>query len=67
VFEGFNTVNPLGKAEVVITYTLPDTITKDNYKLLIQKQPGEAKAKLKVYVDNAVKFDAPFTVDKEVK
>jgi hypothetical protein len=67
VFEGFNTVNPLGKAEVVITYTLPDTIKEDKYSLLVQKQPGEAKAKLKVYVNNTVKFDGPFIVDKDIR
>lgn len=67
VFEGFNTVNPLGKAEVIITYTLPDTIKEDNYSLLIQKQASESRAKLKVYVNNSVKFDGPFIVDKEIQ
>ena len=67
VFEGFNTVTPLGKSDVIITYTLPGTITEDNYKLLVQKQPGEAKAKLKVSVGNVTKFDGPFIVDKEIK
>ena len=67
VFEGFNTVTPLGKSDVIITYTLPGTITEENYKLLVQKQPGEAKAKLKVSVGNVTKFDGPFVVDKEIK
>lgn len=64
VFEGFMEVNPKGRAEVVITYTLPDTINKDNYKLLIQKQGGVSQQKIKVVVDKKKKYDGQFNVDQ---
>ncbi|MCR4329691.1 MAG: DUF4012 domain-containing protein [Candidatus Roizmanbacteria bacterium] len=41
VFEGFLVVNPMGFAEVRVTYEIPLSLLKDNkYTLLIQKQPG---------------------------
>jgi len=41
VFEGFLTVNPLGRALVEITYTVPVSAVKtEDYQLLFQKQPG---------------------------
>lgn len=42
VFEGFFGVNPMGKSTIKISYTLPDSIKKDGYSLMIQKQPGTA-------------------------
>lgn len=66
VFEGFMEVNPQGRAEVVITYTLPDSIKKDDYKLMIQKQGGVSQQKLKVVVDKKKKYDGPFNVDQVI-
>jgi hypothetical protein len=66
VFEGFMKVNPEGKAEVNISYTLPSSITEENYKLLIQKQPGVSEQKLKVEIDNKKKYDGVFDTDKEL-
>lgn len=51
VFEGFTTVNPEGKATVRVTYTLPSSISKDDYALFVQKQPGVEKQTLVVEVD----------------
>ncbi len=41
VFEGFLGVQPMGKATVRVSYTLPFKVkSKADYKLLVQKQPG---------------------------
>ncbi len=65
VFEGFLRVNPEGRAEAVVTYTLPDSISEDKYKLLIQKQPGVTEQELTVEVDGKKKYDGAFETDKE--
>jgi hypothetical protein len=67
VFEGFMRVNPEGRAEVTITYTLPDTITKDNYKLLVQKQGGVSEQEIEIVVDGKKKYDGPFNVDMTIE
>jgi len=67
VFEGFMTVDPEGVAEVRITYTLPSTITKDNYTLYVQKQPGVDNQTLTVEINGKKKFDGPFKVDTHIK
>lgn len=67
VFEGFMTVNPKGSATVTVEYTLPSSITEDNYRLLIQKQPGVEKQDLTVEVDGDQKFDGKFDTDREIK
>lgn len=66
VLEGFLVINPLGKAEVRVTYTLPDSIKKDNYALLIQKQPGTYDQKLNVELDGRKLYDGLLTTDLEV-
>lgn len=64
VFEGFLVVNPKSKAKVIVTYTLPSSITSENYKLLVQKQPGEADdMKIRIDVDGEKKFDEAFAAD----
>jgi hypothetical protein len=40
VFEGFLIVNPLGSARVDVTYTTPSLVKDNQYRILIQKQPG---------------------------
>lgn len=69
VFEGFMTVSPEGRSQVTITYTLPDSITKQNYQYMIQKQPGveNDKQDLKVTIGGARVFDGPFVKDKIFK
>jgi hypothetical protein len=68
VFEAYIEVLPQGKAEATFTYTLPTSISAQNYKLLIQKQAGEDKVTLNVNVDGVKKKDAvPLTTDLEVK
>lgn len=67
VFEGFMTVDPLGKATAVITYTLPPRISKDNYSLMVQKQPGEDMLKMSVEIDGKKVFTGPLEMDLELK
>ncbi len=68
VFEGFLTVTPQGKAEVEITYELPaDLASKENYSLLIQKQPGTEGDKFTVTVDNKGIFSGVLETDTELK
>ncbi|MCX7996365.1 MAG: DUF4012 domain-containing protein [Patescibacteria group bacterium] len=67
VFEGFMEVKPKGRAEVILTYTLPPRITKENYALMVQKQPGVSKQTLKIDVDGKTKYNGPFDVDQTIK
>jgi len=65
VFSGYFELRPLGLSKVVVTYTLPFKVD-DEYKLLIQKQPGTDKP---LYTISSGKFQDEFflLVDKEIK
>ncbi len=67
VYEGFLTVDPMGKATVIIKYTLPSSITSKDYSLLVQKQPGTDGQKLKIEVDGRKLFDGILDKDMEIK
>jgi hypothetical protein len=67
VFEGFFRVYPLGKAKVIISYYLPKTIKKENYRLLLQKQPGTKDQQLMVVIENKKMYEGIFDTDKEIK
>lgn len=67
VFEGFLTVTPMGKAQVVVRYTLPDAISDRDYKLLVQKQPGSENQTLEVQMNGKKLYDGVLDVDKEVR
>lgn len=67
VFEGYVEVTPMGKAEVIVTYTLPDSVNPKDYKLLVQKQAGTYEDKLKIDVNNKNLFTGVLVVDKEIK
>jgi hypothetical protein len=67
VFEGFMTVSPEGKAEVIVTYTLPESINQNGYSVLVQKQPGEETEQLQVEVSGKKLYDGLFDRDKELK
>ena len=54
VFEGFYTLSPQSVKKLEIEYTVPAaTITGDQYKLLIQKQPGTKDIKTTMTVGTA--------------
>jgi hypothetical protein len=67
VFEGYLEVPTQGKATVIVKYTLPSTVSADNYSLLIQKQPGEEGQKWKVEYNGRSLFDGVLEQDKEIK
>lgn len=67
VFEGFMTVDPKGSAEVTVTYTLPESVSEDNYSLLIQKQPSIDQQTIEVIVDGDQKYDDDFLVDLTIE
>jgi hypothetical protein len=64
VFEGFMIVNPEGRAEVTVDYTLPSGV--DGKKLLIQKQAGIQDQTWKVIIDGAKKFDGNLLKDMQL-
>ncbi len=67
VFEGYLEITPMGKAQVIVKYTLPDKLDGRDYKLLIQKQPGTYEDKLKVDVNGKNLYNGVLDMDKEIK
>lgn len=66
VFEGFLTVNPQGRAQVIVTYELPESVkTDDGY--MVQKQPGVEKQEVKVIVNGQTLYNGPFAKDLVLK
>ncbi len=67
VFEGFMEVQPQGKATVTISYILPFEVKdRDDYKLLIQKQPGTVGHQYTVYVNGKTIEKLPLITDEEI-
>lgn len=67
VFEGFLEVPTEGKATVVVTYTLPQDLSKKDYSILVQKQGGTDNQKLRVEYEGKTLFDGLLNVDKVIK
>lgn len=68
VFEGFLVVKPLGSAQVVIKYKLPFKIKRgEEYRLLIQKQPGTEGHEYRLFVDGREVEKFNLTADQELK
>ncbi len=58
VFEGYMTVNPLGKAVVKVSYEIPaSVIDGKEYRLLVQKQPGIDEMEMVVGYGKEEQFD----------
>ena len=66
VFEGFLTVRPLGSARIELKYQLPNKVEKNNYKLLVQKQPGTEGHQYTVIVNANKKEEFKLITDKEL-
>src|SRR3989338_5658456 len=66
VFEGYLEITPLGKAAVIVKYSLPPNIKSKDYEVLVQKQPGTYEDKLVVEVDGKKLYDGVLDVDKEI-
>ena len=57
-----------GETDVMIKYELPDSVTKDNYKLLIQKQSGVGDIPVKVTLKkDGQEFNQEQTMLKDLK
>jgi len=67
VFEGFLEVPTEGMAKIIVTYTLPDKIQANDYKLLIQKQPGVISQKVKVELNGRTLYNEDQVKDIEVR
>lgn len=65
VYEGFMIVNPEGRAEVSVEYTLPASIDTD--VLYIQKQPGVQEQQWSVTIDGALKYEGQLSKDMYVR
>lgn len=65
VFEGFMIVNPEGRAEVSVDYTLPAGV--DSGKLYIQKQAGTQEQQWGVTIEGEGKFSGVLMKDTIVK
>ncbi len=67
-FESFFTVNPLGKAEITYTYTLPfKAPTTGKLPVLIQKQPGVALIPYVIFVNGRQVEAFDLVQDKELE
>jgi hypothetical protein len=67
VFEGFFTLSPQSVKKLEVEYTVPaGTITSDDYKLLIQKQPGTKDIKSTITLGSAKPKTATLTSDQEI-
>lgn len=68
VFEGFLGVKPEGKAEVTVTYKLPFKVAnEEDYKLLIQKQPGTDAHTYSVSVNGGLISNTPLLTDQVIR
>ncbi len=65
VFEGYLEVPTQGKAQISVIYRLPQNLFNKNYQILIQKQPGTDKQKLRLEIEGKKVYDGVFDVDKE--
>lgn len=65
VFEGFLTVNPLGTAQLTVTYTSPVTSADNRYRLLIQRQSGASDQDLILKVNGKTKVNGKLLSDTE--
>src|SRR3989344_7682206 len=65
VFEGFLTIRPEGTAKIELEYTIPIKV-QDQYKLLIQKQPGTPGHTYEIEAFGKKQKAFPIDTDKEL-
>jgi len=63
VFEGYLEVIPKGKAQIVVSYALPESISKNNYSLLVEKQAGVESQEIKVDIDTKTTYSGSIRKD----
>ncbi len=67
IFEGFLRITPLGMSKVIVEYQLPERILSENYRLLIQKQPGTKDQKLTIRINGRKIYQGILEKDKWFK
>lgn len=65
VFEGFVIVNPLGVAQLTLTYTSPVKEVDEKYKLLIQRQSGSSDQNIILKLNGREKINSTLLSDTE--
>lgn len=65
VFEGFVTVNPLGVAQLTMTYTSPIKGSDGKYRLLIQRQSGSSDQNVILKLNGREKVNTTLLSDTE--
>lgn len=66
-FQGFFKLSPQSQAKVVFEYTSPYKPENDEYKMLIQKQPGKKRPKYTVTINQEHQEEFDLATDKELK
>lgn len=64
-FEGFLTVNPLGTAQLTLTYTTPLKLEGGKYKLLMQRQSGSVDQNFILKLNGKTRVNAKLLSDTE--
>jgi hypothetical protein len=65
IFEGFITVNPLGVAQLTLTYMSPVKETDGKYRLLIQRQSGSSDQNVILKLNGREKVNTTLLSDTE--
>lgn len=65
VFSGFLVVNPLGTAQLTLTYTSPVKETDGKYRVLIQRQSGSPDQDFILKLNGSVRFSNKLLSDTE--
>lgn len=65
VFEGFLTVNPLGTAQLTLTYTSPVKSTDGKYRVLVQRQSGTDDQDFMLKINGKTRVNAKLLSDTE--
>lgn len=63
IFRFWTSVEPEQETKINLIYELPSQINKNNYSLIVQKQPGAVNQKLIVDIDKNNKFNSNFIND----
>jgi len=65
VFQGFFKLSPQSQAKIVFEYTLPFKVDADEYKMLIQKQPGTKKPRYTITINEQHQQEFDLATDME--
>jgi len=65
MFEGFLTVNPLGAAQLTLTYTSPVKSTDGKYRVLVQRQSGSTDQDFILKLNGKTRINAKLLSDTE--